>query len=321
MNSDIPPMQHDTTFKLLLKDKKELLLLIKDILKYKWADSIEEDSIEFDDSEFVTQHLSQLRADIVAKAKLKDTEVFFYILIENQSTVRRDMAQKILKYMVSLWWKELSKGAENLPPVIPIVVYNGINEKWNISTDLMEAFETFKDDVFRYRVVDVFEIDVKHILEQERDLLMPIVFYLEQVREDRDELIRRLFAVEKNLEKLSSENIERFLRWAYYIIRPRLTEEGREEYDRLSERVERGGGKNMGDFVSNVARLLDEAKTKDFNLGLQQGLQQGLKQGMRESQIKIAKKMILKGAKDEEIAEITELDIEEIKKLRKELLN
>mgnify|MGYP005618524123 CR=1 FL=1 len=30
--------------------------------------------IEFDDSEFVTQHLSQLRADVVAKARLKGRE-------------------------------------------------------------------------------------------------------------------------------------------------------------------------------------------------------------------------------------------------------
>jgi len=50
------------------KTKKELLHLVKDILKYKWAEEIEEESIEFDDSEFVTQHFSQLRADIVPKA-------------------------------------------------------------------------------------------------------------------------------------------------------------------------------------------------------------------------------------------------------------
>lgn len=47
----------------------------------------------------------------------------------------------------------------------------------------MEAFETFKDDVFRYRVVDVCEVDVKKILQKEKDLLTPIIFYLEQVRE------------------------------------------------------------------------------------------------------------------------------------------
>ncbi|BCS82401.1 hypothetical protein [Anaerocellum diazotrophicum] len=46
-----------------------------------------------------------------------------------------------------------------------------------------------------------------------------------------------------------------------------------------------------------------------------------MQQGIRESQIRIAKKMIQKGIRDEEIAELTELDIEEIKRLRKKLLN
>lgn len=34
--------------------------------------------------------------------------------------------------------------------------------------------------------------------------------------------------------------------------------------------------RTMGEFVSNVARLLDETKTKEFLAGVQQGIQQGI---------------------------------------------
>jgi len=40
LSPEIPPMEHDTTFEFLLKDKKELLALVKDILRYSWADEI-----------------------------------------------------------------------------------------------------------------------------------------------------------------------------------------------------------------------------------------------------------------------------------------
>ncbi len=105
---------------------------------------IDEDSIELVKTNYVTQDFMQIEADVIAKARLREREVYFYILIENQSTVKRDMPLRILKYMISLWAQEIRKGVEVLPAIIPIVVYNGIDERWNISTNLMEAFDIFR---------------------------------------------------------------------------------------------------------------------------------------------------------------------------------
>lgn len=106
------------------------------------------------------------------------------------------MQLRILRYMISLWAQEIRKGVEVLPAIIPIVVYNGIDERWNISTNLMEAFDIFRDDIFKYRVVDIIELDMKKFLEKQEDVLGPVVFYLEQVREDKDELVKRLYEIE-----------------------------------------------------------------------------------------------------------------------------
>jgi predicted transposase/invertase (TIGR01784 family) len=65
----------------------------------------------------------------------------------------------------------------------------------------------------------------------------------------------------------------------------------------------------MGEFISNVARLLDEAKTKDFLAG------------KFEATIEFAKRLIQKGFSDEEVAELTELEIEKVKELRKSMVN
>jgi predicted transposase/invertase (TIGR01784 family) len=316
VSENLPPKEHDSTFKFLFEEKKDILLLIKDILKYKWAEMIDEDSIELVKTNYVTQDFMQIEADVIAKARLREREVYFYILIENQSTVKRDMQLRILKYMISLWAQEIRKGVEVLPAIIPIVVYNGIDERWNISTNLMEAFDIFRDDIFKYRVVDIIELDMKKFLEKQEDVLGPIVFYLEQVREDKDELVKRLYEIEANLKSLSRRNIDRFLNWAHYIIRPRLAEDLKAGYDKIVARIKEGGAGRMGDFVSNVARLLDETKTKEFNMGIQQGIQQGI----YRAKVEMAKKLVKKGYSDDEIAELTELEVEEIRKLRRELV-
>lgn len=86
-------------------------------------------------------------------------------------------------------------------------------------------------------------------------------------------------------------------------------------YDRIAERIKEGGAGKMGDFVSNVARLLDETKTKEFTMGIQQGIQQG----MYRAKVEVAKKLIQRGYSVDEIAELTELDVEEITKLKQEI--
>lgn len=309
----LPAKEHDSTFKLLFENPKDIYLLVSKIINYSWANEIHESSIEIKKTNYITKEFAQVEADVVAKARLKDREVYFYILIENQSTVAKDMPERLLRYMISIWAEEIRNGVDKLPAIVPIVVYNGLDRKWEVSTDIIGAFDVFKDDILRYRVVDISEVEVKRYLEEE-DVLTPIIFYLEQVRNDSSELIRRLEEVEQSLKKLSFNNIERFLLWSQHVIRPRLGEEQKKEYDKIVKRVKQKGVELMGEFVSNVARLLDETKTKEFLAGVQKGIQQGIQQ----ERIETAKRMIQLGISYEVISKVTNLSIEEIEKIATE---
>ncbi len=77
----------------------------------------------------------------------------------------------------------------------------------------------------------------------------------------------------------------------------------------------------MGEFILNVARLLDEAKTRDFMAGKLEGKIEGKLEGKLEATIEFAKRLIQKGFSDEEVAELTELEIEKVKELRKSMVN
>ncbi|ADQ06114.1 conserved hypothetical protein [Caldicellulosiruptor hydrothermalis 108] len=317
MRDSLPPQEHDSTFKFLFEHPKDILFLVKDVIGYSWADQIQPDSIEIVPNEFVDEQFLQKRADVIAKAKLKDREVYFYILIENQSTVVKDMPERLLKYMILLWAKKIREGVKKLPAIIPIVTYNGLEKDWDISQEIISEFDVFKDDIFRYALVNISKLDAKTLLQEENDVLSPVVFYLEQVRDDTEKLIERLKEVVPKLQSLSQTNVERFLIWAGNVIRPRFPKEEREKYDKLAQELKQGGVSKMGEFVSNVARLLDEAQMRKFNEGIQQGMQKGKLEGRLE----VARKLIQRGFSDEDIADITELDVERIKELRQELIN
>ena len=58
---------------------------------------------------------------------------------------------------------------------------------------------------------------------------------------------------------------------------------------------------------------------KGIHKGIEQGIKQGIKQGEKKKSIEIAKKGILKGLDNETIMDLTELSIEEIELIRKEM--
>ena len=64
---------------------------------------------------------------------------------------------------------------------------------------------------------------------------------------------------------------------------------------------------------------LDFAEQKGIQKGIEQGIKQGIKQGEKKKSIEIAKKGILKGLDNETIMDLTELSIEEIELIRKEM--
>jgi len=58
----------------LFENSKDILFFVKHVIGYSWAKDIEEDSIELVDKEFVDETFKQKRADVIAKARLKNRE-------------------------------------------------------------------------------------------------------------------------------------------------------------------------------------------------------------------------------------------------------
>ena len=101
---------------------------------------------------FILQDFKNKEADLIYRAKLKDKDVFFYILMELQSKVDFQMPYRLLLYIIEVWreilrdipLKEQKRKDFKLPAIIPIVLYNGIN-KWT-------AFLSFKETIDSYQL-------------------------------------------------------------------------------------------------------------------------------------------------------------------------
>ena len=95
--------KHDKGYKYLLSVKRVFMQLLRSFVDKSWVSSIDEDSAEYINKSFILQDFKGKEADIVYRLKIDGREVFFYILLELQSTVDYQMPYRLLQYMLEIW--------------------------------------------------------------------------------------------------------------------------------------------------------------------------------------------------------------------------
>jgi hypothetical protein len=105
---------HDTRMSELFGNREAFISFIKDCVKPKWADEIDEESVKPCETEYVLQDFKKKRADCVYEAKLKGSgRMVFFVLLECQSKVDYRMGYRLLLYIVEILRRYYNNADEN----------------------------------------------------------------------------------------------------------------------------------------------------------------------------------------------------------------
>lgn len=240
MTQKVPHNQYDLTFKRVLQFKDVFLNFLKDHLDRDWVDKIDPESLEFVDRSFIKDEFLEKEADVIYKAKLEETDIYFYVLIEAQSTVDESMPIRLFEYMNLIWKRHMEENKEELlPPIIPIVLYNG-KKNWSVPRHIIRGYDIFKDDIFNYWLVDVNKLDEEK-LKGRLDLLSSIL-YLEKSKRYAEEFVKKLNEVSEYIRGLPQEQLKVFCSWLLRIVRPQVIDQMKNMIDDLLKKNRRRGG-------------------------------------------------------------------------------
>jgi predicted transposase YdaD len=127
-----PPMaDHDLSYKHLFSHHEMVRDLFEGFVRKDWVAQLNLRSPQKDNASYVSDTLRARRGDLVWEVPLADGLASLHVLLEFQSTVDAGMAVRMLSY-ASLRYQDLLKSGRvrsegPLPPVLPIVLYNGRN--------------------------------------------------------------------------------------------------------------------------------------------------------------------------------------------------
>lgn len=149
-NGNLP---HDTGYKLLFSNPRLVKDLLEGFVRPDWLGEIDLGSLEPFKASFTTDDLRERHDDVIWRVRFRDQWVYLYLLIEFQSSDDYFMACRLLTYVGLLYQdiirsQKLKRG-DRLPPVMPIVVYNG-TRNWTGPIDMNQLIEPMHPSLAAY---------------------------------------------------------------------------------------------------------------------------------------------------------------------------
>ncbi|NWO07434.1 MAG: Rpn family recombination-promoting nuclease/putative transposase, partial [Alteromonadaceae bacterium] len=148
------PNNHDHSYKLLFSHAEMVKDLLTGFVKEEWVKQLDYSTLEKVSGSYITDELRDREDDVIWRVRWGDGWLYVYLLLEFQSTVDKYMAVRVMSYLGLLYQdlirqKSLTPSGK-LPPVLPIVLYNG-DKKWSAARNVESLIETIPGGLEQYR--------------------------------------------------------------------------------------------------------------------------------------------------------------------------
>ena len=323
--ADTTHKQHDTGYKELFSYPEFVQQLIEGFAPAEMAELMDFSTLKNHSGNYITPLFEEKFEDVVWSVEVTwqgvTQQVFLYILLEFQSRVDRTMPIRLMHYVACFYDHLLKNGTttphKGLPPVLPIVLYNG-SERWTARQDIYDmvhpeppAFLQVYQPHLRYYLVDEGRYTDEELSLRQTPLSG--VFSIENASTDRKGLqqaVDRIVAIIQ--ADPHKERIDKIItRW----LKRHLQRLGAEvNLDQLNSLVE-----DKAMLAENLENWAQQERREEREKVLQeteQRLREAEKRALEEKRETVRHLLAFGVLSDEQIAEATGLAVDEIAKMR-----
>jgi len=294
---------HDRSYKLLFSHSRMVEELICSFVREEFVKDIDFSKLTRTFNSFVTEEFRERESDIIWQVDIKGSTVYFYLLIEFQSTVDRFMVLRLLSYLM-LFYLELIKDEkvrkrELLPAVFPVLLYNG-EEKWTAAQSIEELIH------IPSRLPSIFVPSFRYYRIAENEWSSESLLKM-------DNLVSRLFLIETSDVKKIGEVIGE----AIDVLKREVDSELQRSFGlwlrRLFKKRNIDIEIDIETMTGQEVRTMLEANLRRHEESLlEKGRQEGMEKGRLETDLAHAKEMKALNVDRDIIKKVTGIDIDTI---------
>jgi len=275
-------VDNDGGYKRIFEEPRMVKDLLQGFVKQDWIEDLDFTAMEKQDTSHINDKLQRRFNDTVWKIKFKnrDENLYICIMLEFQSRPEKFMPVRLLSY-VALFYERLIKNeklliGEKLPPILPIVLYNG-KPRWRFDQDISSLIVPLSDDLKPFMPKMKFLLIDEGAYSDEQ-------LTCKQMKKAQN-LVSSLFRLEKSVTTEAVMNtLEEMVKWLDHPEQSSLSR-GLATWFNLVYKSKKSWMDKTPDFENlvEVKNMLSETVNKQyedkFNEGHSQGLSQGHSQG------------------------------------------
>ena len=282
------PLEDDASYKLLFSAPEVVRDLVLGFIPDDWLHSLDYSTLEKVPGSYVTDDLRHRADDVIWRVRAEGEWIYLYLLIEFQSSVDAWMAVRMMSY-VGLLYQDLIRRGEvlpgrRLPPVLPIVLYNG-DAKWTAVTDIAALIPKAPGRIAKYLPkLEYLLIDENQYSEAElaglKNLVAAIIRF--EHPENEQALLGLIDLVNDMLDG-KPELKRTFAIW----IRALLLRQSRHTLALPKVR-------DLKELKMTLAERFDQWAQKYEQKGIEQGIEQGIERGIEKGEALVLQKLLTK---------------------------
>lgn len=274
---------HDESYKLLFSHPEMVRDLLVGFIHEPWVADIDFQTLEKVSGEYVSPELKENFSDTVYRVRFQNIYLYIYIILEFQSENEETMAARMLNYMGQFYLSLLrQKVAFNgkLPPVLPIVLYNGRSE-WKAAREFADLVISVPQGIENYQPRMRYLLIEERALDESKSLaernLVAALFRMEKCRkpEDIEEVVALLLEWFKDANQ--NELRDAFATWIRKVLLP-----ARMPGATISESANLSLKEIKHMLAETVIEWTQQWKQEGLEKGRQEGLEKGLEKGHKK---------------------------------------
>ena len=310
---------HDVLFKLMMERPDVAKAYLEIELPASLSRRVDWDSLQYQPTNFSEPTISEKRSDLLLSLQLRprknkaDSEtIYVYCMFEHQSTDDHSMAWRFFEYLY-LWYSHYIKSnsdakfPKKLPFIFPLVLYNGVTP-WKSPVSFQELVHIPRGCTsfvphFKFSLKDLSQIDDPDIQAtyHRSFLLTKFLEYFKYSR--RPEFYDRLLL---DTEFVELRNQRGDVLYAIFVYILQTQPNHQKVIKMLNNKLRQE--ENMVDVIALIKEV-----------GHEEGREEGREEGAKEKAIATARRMIELNLDAQIIATATELSLEYVQKIEREM--
>ncbi len=312
---------HDSFIKKAFENPLIAQEFLSEYLPDEYKSLIDLSTLKPEKETFVEESLKTRLSDLVFSVKIneqsedKPKNAFIYALLEHQAYSDRWIALRLLKYSLLLLERHAT-GKDDLPVVLPLVVYNG-KSKYKAPRNIFELFaypdiarQAMTDD---YNLIDLQTMDDEAI---DYDKHLSFLLYTMKHIHQRDTLAMLKEAMSRCFRAIIIDKEQNYIltKLILHYTDSKVPEEKKHLLEQLI--VDNLSKDEANNIMRTIAdSYIEEGFNKGILQGIEKGIEKGREEGIEKGKAELIKMMLNQGNSVDTISKITGLPASEIQKL------